>query len=163
MKKIDVPLLISCLLITQFAGIIGSVFTVKAITSWYRFLIKPFLNPPSWLFGPVWTLLFLLMGISLYLAIRQTHTLFFKDDKIFYFGLIFFGLQWVLNILWSYLFFYLHSPLWGLIDIILLAIFIALTIYYFWRLRPVAAYLLIPYLAWVLFATYLNYSLWRFN
>jgi tryptophan-rich sensory protein len=163
MKKIDIPLLIGCLFITQFAGIIGSLFTTKAITTWYQSLSKPFLNPPNWIFGPVWTILFLLMGISLYLILSQKHGLFFRHDKIFSLGLIFFAVQLVLNILWSYFFFYLHDPLWGLFDIILLIIFIGLSAYFFWRLRPLAGYILLPYLAWVLFATYLNYSLWRLN
>ncbi|PJC45221.1 TspO protein [Candidatus Pacearchaeota archaeon CG_4_9_14_0_2_um_filter_30_8] len=145
--------LIFAILISQLAGIIGSLFTITSTNSWYTTIIKPSFNPPNWIFGPVWTLLYLLMGISLYLILTTKKS---KNRKI---GLYLFFTQLVLNTLWSILFFGLHSPLAAFIEIILLWISILLTIKYFYKVNKKASYLLIPYILWVTFAAILNLSI----
>lgn len=142
--------------VCQFAGIIGSIFTASTVSSWYPTLIKPNFSPPAWLFGPVWVLLYFLMGISLYLIWQNKA----KDNKK---SLIIFGIQLILNVFWSFLFFGLKSPLYGLIDILLLLAAIILTIAFSFKISSYAAILLIPYLAWVFFATILNYSIMSLN
>jgi tryptophan-rich sensory protein len=128
------------------------VFTTSSIPTWYASLIKPSFNPPNWIFGPVWTTLYLLMGISLYLVwIRGA-----KKNRT---ALIWFGSQLALNSIWSILFFGLKSPLSAFIEIIFLWITILITIIYFYKTSKPAAYLLIPYILWVSFAAVLNISI----
>jgi steroid 5-alpha reductase family enzyme/tryptophan-rich sensory protein len=136
------------------AGFIGSFFTFTSIGSWYSTLNKPFFNPPNWLFGPVWTILYILMGISLYLAIKN------HADKN---AIVIFALQLALNALWSILFFGFQNPILALLEIFFLWIFILLTIIHFSRFSRLSGYLLIPYLLWVTFATILNYSIVALN
>jgi tryptophan-rich sensory protein len=150
-------LLIICLIIPQLAGFIGSIFNRASISTWYPLLVKPSFNPPNWIFAPVWIFLFVLMGISLYLVLIESAKV---DTKT---ALIIFSIQLTLNILWSFCFFYLQSPLLGLIDIILLLIFIVLNIIVFYSISPISAYLLTPYLLWVIFATILNISILVLN
>ncbi|TSC88716.1 MAG: tryptophan-rich sensory protein [Microgenomates group bacterium Gr01-1014_5] len=145
MKKINIPLLIFCVCICASAGIVGSIVTFNSVTTWYPTLIKPFFNPPSWIFGPVWTMLYFLMGISLYLVWRKK-----KAD------LQWFWIQLVLNALWSIIFFGLKNPLLAFVVIILLWVSIFLTIKSFQKVNKTAAVLLFPYLAWVSFASLLN-------
>lgn len=148
--KIHWNKLIIALLLPQLAGFIGSLFTSPKISTWYSSIIKPSFNPPSWVFGPVWTLLFILMGIALYLVWIE------KDNKK---ALTFFGIQLGLNTLWSILFFGLQNPLLALIDIFVLEAFILLTIKEFYKVSKKAAYLLIPYILWVSFAIILNFAI----
>jgi tryptophan-rich sensory protein len=157
MKIIDLLRLITSILLCQLAGFLGSLFTIPAIPTWYKTLNKPFFNPPNWIFSPVWISLFFLMGISLFLVWRRQGHPTFKT------ALIFFFVQLILNILWSGAFFWLRSPLLGLIDIILLWIAILLTILNFLKVSKIGGLLLIPYLIWVSFATFLNFSLWILN
>ena len=152
MKNI-IKLIIS-LVICQLAGVIGSFFNINSIPTWYATLNKPSFNPPNWVFGPVWTTLFLLMGISLYLVWTKGFT---KQ------ALIFFSIQLFLNILWSALFFGLRSPLSALIEIIILWAFILLTIISFYKISKIAGILLIPYILWVSFAAVLNFSIYLLN
>ena len=149
--------LIFAILISQLAGIIGSLFTITSTKSWYTTIIKPSFNPPNWIFGPVWTLLYLLMGISLYLILTTKKS---KNRKI---GLYLFFTQLVLNTLWSILFFGLQSPLFAFIEIIILWLAILLTIIYFYKINKKASYLLIPYILWVTFAAILNLSIYSLN
>ena len=121
-------------------------------------LVKPSFNPPSWLFGPVWTLLYILMGISLFLVIMEGRK--GRDVRI---PLVLFAIQLILNTLWSFAFFGLESPVSGLLVILLLLIFIVATMMAFYPVRKAAAWLLIPYLLWVSFATVLNYALYTLN
>jgi len=153
LKKII--LLIVSIIICQGAGFIGSIFTTPKIGSWFAGLIKPSFNPPNWIFAPVWTSLFLLMGIALFLVIQ--------GKPLPKFALIAFVVQLILNILWSYLFFGLQNPMIAFMEIIILWLAILTTIYLFWPINKTAAYLLIPYIAWVSFASVLNFSLWRLN
>ncbi|MFC1613453.1 TspO/MBR family protein [Patescibacteria group bacterium] len=149
--------LIAAILICQAAGIIGSFFTTPSIKGWYASLNKPSFNPPNWIFGPVWTSLFLLMGISLYLVWKS------QKGRKRSIALTTFSVQLVLNIIWSFLFFELNCPLCAFIEIIILWLAIALTIYYFAKINKKAAYLLLPYLFWVSFAMILNFSIWILN
>lgn len=139
--------------ICQLAGIIGAVFTTSAIPTWYTTLERPIFNPPNWVFGPVWTLLYTMMGISLYLVWRQRN-----ESKLVQTALSWFAGQLALNSLWSIVFFG-QKNLWGaFIVIILLWGLIFKTIRQFWPISRPAAWLLIPYLAWVSFATMLNFA-----
>ena len=142
------------LLLPQLVGFAGSAATIPSITGWYSSLIKPSFNPPNWIFAPVWTSLFLLMGISSYLVFKQ---------KITSPAIVFYLLQLLLNFLWSYFFFGLHQPLLALVDIILLWLLILATIISFYRLFPAAGLLLIPYLFWVSFASILNLYIVKLN
>ncbi len=151
-------LFIISIVICQFAGFIGSVFTVNSISTWYTTLVKPGFNPPNWLFGPVWTLLYLLMGISLYFVWQKG-----TADPHIKIALLMFAAQLVLNILWSILFFGMRSPMLGLIEIALLWVFILLTITNFYHISKPASYLLIPYILWVSFAAVLNLSIFLLN
>ena len=149
--------LIASIIICQLAGIIGAIFTTPSISGWYTNLNKPFFNPPSWLFGPVWTLLYLLMGISLFFVWNQKKGVKTKT------ALIIFAIQLGLNALWSIIFFGLHSPLVAFLEIIVLWLFIILTIIKFFPISKISAYLLIPYLLWVSFAGFLNLFIVRLN
>jgi len=149
--------LVISIVLCQIAGLLGSFFTTPAIPTWYKTLNKPFFTPPNWIFGPVWVSLFILMGISLFLVWRK------PDHPKFKPALLFFSVQFILNVLWSAAFFGLQSPLLGLIDIILLWIAILLTILNFFKVSKVAGMLLMPYLLWVSFASLLNFSLWILN
>jgi len=135
-------------------AIVGSIVTTPAISTWYTTLNKPVFNPPNSLFAPVWTVLFLLMGISLYLVWAKKA----KAEKKKLAVELFFA-QLIFNYLWSLLFFGLYSPILAFVDIILLWIAILVTIIKFYDLSKTAAYLLIPYLVWVSFAAILNYSI----
>ena len=140
------------------AGTIGSIFNIKAIPNWYAKLKKSKLNPPGFVFGPVWTILYLMMAISLYLVWITG-----GKSSSFNLAIILFLIQLFLNVIWSYLFFGIRKPLFAFYEIILLWIFILLTIISFFQFSKAAAYLLLPYLFWVSFASYLNYSVWKLN
>lgn len=150
--------IIIAILIAELAGIIGTFFTTPAIPTWYATLLKPELAPPNWIFGPVWTTLFALMGIASYLIWEKGwHR---KDVKI---ALSFYAFQLALNTLWSAVFFGLQNPGLALVEISLLWISILATILAFYKISRPASYLLIPYILWVSFAMYLNYAIWTLN
>ncbi len=140
------------------AGLIGSVFTTPAIPTWYAALVKPALNPPAWVFGPVWTVLYILMGIALYLVWSKGW-----EQKNVQVATAIFAVQLALNVLWSYFFFGLQAPFFALIEIVLLWIAILMTIGAFHRVSVPAAVLLVPYFLWVSFAAYLNYGIYALN
>lgn len=144
--------LIGFILLCQAAGIIGSIFTFNSVNTWYPTLEKPFFNPPSFVFGPVWTTLYFLMGISLFLV--------WGKKKI---DLRWFWAQLSLNTIWSIIFFGLKNPLFALIIIIFLWISIFQTIKSFKKVNKKASYLLYPYIAWVSFAAILNLSIVLLN
>lgn len=150
--------LVSAIVVSELAGIIGSVFTTPSIAGWYVTLTKPALNPPAWVFGPVWTTLFALMGIAAFLIWKKG--LERRDVKI---ALGMFVGQLVLNTLWSIIFFGLRSPGGALIEIIFLWFAILATIVAFAKISKPAAWLLVPYIAWVSFAGYLNFTIWMLN
>jgi translocator protein len=154
----DYKKLILCVGVCLLAGVIGSFFTMDAIPTWYAALTKPSFNPPNWVFGPVWTTLYILMGISLYLVwISKKKT----DERRQ--GIIFFFVQLGLNTLWSILFFGLQSPFFAFIEIVILWFMILLTMISFYKVRKIAAYLLVPYILWVSFASILNLSIYFLN
>ncbi len=143
---------------SELAGIIGSVFTAPAIAGWYATIVKPELNPPAWVFGPVWTTLFALMGVAAFLIWKQG--LERRDVRI---ALGIFVGQLALNTLWSILFFGLQNPGAAFIEIVILWFAILATIVAFARISRPAAWLLAPYILWVSFASYLNFSIWMLN
>jgi tryptophan-rich sensory protein len=136
---------------------LGSLVTTPRINGWYAELDKPFFNPPSWIFGPVWTALFLAMAVAGWLVWRKRG---FSGARV---ALTLFGLQLFLNVLWSTLFFGLKSPGAALIEIVVLWLAILGTTLAFRQTSRTAAMLLVPYLAWVAFATLLNLEIWRLN
>ena len=140
------------------AGAIGSVFTASSMDTWYANLAKPALNPPGWVFGPVWTTLFVLMGIAMFLVWKKLESN--RHTKV---ALTLFGVQLILNILWSVLFFGLRSPGSAFVEIIFLWVAILATIIAFAKVSRPAGWLLVPYILWVSFATYLNYSIYILN
>jgi len=145
-------------LVCLSAGFIGSFFTTPSIPTWYATLNKPSFNPPNWLFAPVWTTLFILMGIAAFFIWRKG--LKKKEVKS---ALIIFLFQLIFNTLWSFLFFKFHSPFWALADIAVLWVLILLSLIKFWKINKAAGILLIPYLLWVSFASFLNYTIYRLN
>lgn len=146
--------LIACIALCEGVGIVSSIFTLNAIPTWYVYLNKPAFSPPNWIFGPVWTVMYILMGIALY----QVWTLRTKKKTLQRSSLQLFIIQLAVNFLWTFIFFGLRSPVGGLIDIIILWIFILLTLTRFYKLSKIAGYLMAPYLLWVSFATILNFS-----
>ena len=144
--------------ICLLAGYVGSYYTTPEIPTWYAGLQKPEINPPSWVFAPVWTVLYILMGISLYLILQSDLR---KQDVQF--GFILFIFQLMVNIGWSFFFFGLHSTFFGFLAIVLLWAVLLCTIIQVWRFSIPAAVLLLPYFVWVSFAGYLNYAILVMN
>ena len=157
MKSFDFKKFILSISICLFFGFLGSFFTSSSINDWYVSIKKPSFNPPNWIFGPVWTFLYVLMGISLYTIINR------RFDKKVKSGIITFGIQLTLNFFWSIIFFGLKNILLAFIEIVVLWFFIIVTILKFWRIDKRASYLLIPYLTWVSFAAVLNFSIYLLN
>jgi tryptophan-rich sensory protein len=151
-------LLVFSLAIPLLIGFLGSTLTTPNIPTWFVCLEKPFFSPPNWLFAPVWTILFILMGLALFLVLRDG-----RKNRYFEDAILVFGAQLILNLYWSFFFFFIHSPLLAFYDIIILWLMIALNIYCFYKIKKTAAYLLIPYIVWVSFAAILNYSIWFLN
>ena len=149
--------LILSLAIPQLIGLLGSIFTIQSVNNWYTTLAKPVFQPPSWLFGPVWTILFILIGLSLYFYWQEKS----KVNKSI--GYIIFAIQMFFNLLWSVLFFDLRNPLFALIEIFILWILILINILLFYNVSKKSAYLLIPYLFWVSFASILNLAIFILN
>jgi tryptophan-rich sensory protein len=144
----------ACLALCFLPGLIGSRFTPGA---WYVALEKPALTPPGWVFPVVWSTLYLMMGVALFLVLIS------DSRRALALPLVVFGLQLVLNGLWSWLFFGLQRPDLALLDIGVLWVAILASTVLFWRLSWVAGALLVPYLVWVGFASWLNFGLWRLN
>ncbi len=157
MKNKYVRLLVA-LGLPQLAGLIGSVFTMKSIPGWYAFLEKPALTPPNYVFAPAWTTLYVLMGVAFFLVWRAKPS---RDD--FRLATLVFHLQLALNAFWSIAFFGLQDPFLGLLVIGSLWILIWANILLFYRISRPAGLLLVPYLLWVSFASYLNYMIWILN
>ncbi len=152
------------ILLPVLGGALTGYASMSGLSEWYVGLNKPALNPPGWVFGPVWTTLYLLMGISSYLVFSKKY-LFLKKKKKFKrkLALTFYFSQLALNFLWSFSFFYFESPLLALINIAVLFALIVPTIIYSYKVRKIAGYLLIPYILWVSFATYLTLMIFLLN
>ncbi|MCE5328708.1 MAG: tryptophan-rich sensory protein [Planctomycetaceae bacterium] len=136
---------------------LGGWITAPAVRDWYATLRKPPWNPPAWVFAPVWTFLFGTMAVSAWLVWLR------RDSTAITAAMVLFGVQLALNLAWSALFFGLHRPLWALADIAGLLAAIIATIALFWRVHPLAGQLLIPYAAWVTYASTLNAAVWWLN
>ncbi len=158
MKIKTVIKFIIALLLCQCAGFAGSLFTTPSIPTWYATLNKPSFTPPSWIFAPVWTLLYVLMGITLFMLWQR-----FSHTRMTRVAITFFIIQLALNVIWSALFFGIHSPFLAFIEIIVLWLAILGTIIFSLRVSRIAGGLLIPYLLWVSFASILNFSIWQLN
>lgn len=157
MNKITriLAVVVTCLVIGYFSGMV----TRSAITSWYPTLIKPSFNPPNWIFAPVWSTLFVMMGVAAGLVWDRIEA----EREVVKKALICFAIQLALNALWSYLFFGLHNPMLAGLEIIILWLMIFETYIQFAKINKIAGYLFIPYLAWVSFAAVLNGSIWWLN
>ncbi|GGG36268.1 TspO and MBR [Croceivirga lutea] len=136
----------------------SSIATQSSVNDWYLTLNKPSFNPPNWIFAPVWTILYVMMGVAAGIVWgKGFHHIWVKT------GLYHFGFQLLLNAMWSLVFFGLKEPFYALLIIIALAILIVLTIKWFNVVSKKAAWLLVPYLLWVIFATALNFKIWELN
>ena len=151
--------LLMAILLCQSAGIIGMLTNAESLSVWYTTIQKPSFNPPGWIFGPVWILLYLLMGMSLYLVWQKRA----HEKKKIETAVKVFLFQLILNAIWSPLFFSFHSIGGALIDIIALWMSIIATIFLFAKINQKAAWLLAPYILWVTFALILNTSIWILN
>jgi tryptophan-rich sensory protein len=147
-----------CIILCLSIGILGSFTTIGSIPNWYAYLNKPVFSPPNWIFGPVWSVLYILMGISIYLIWLKG----FKTKKIRE-AVYLFGVQLILNAIWTPVFFGLKNTMAAFVIIVLMWLFILKTIMAFQKINKTAAYLLYPYLAWVSFASILNFSIWFLN
>lgn len=157
MKK-KVVSLVLFLLVVFSIQFIGRYFTLSSVNDWYPTLQKPSWNPPSWVFGPVWTLLYLSIAVSGWLVFLKVESL--KDRAIAFSS---YGSQLLFNLLWSFGFFYQRNPALGLVYIVILTALIIENLVIFAKFYRPAALLLVPYFLWTLFAATLNYSIWRMN
>jgi tryptophan-rich sensory protein len=140
------------------AGAVSGFFTTPEIATWYQTIRKPEWQPPNWLFGPVWTTLYVMMGIAFYLIWKSD-----ADPTKKRLAIILWSIQLVLNFFWSFVFFKQHQIDWALGEIAVLWLFILLTILAFTRISKAAAWLLVPYISWVSFASILTYTIYRLN
>lgn len=145
------------LVVSFSAAALGALATNPEIDGWYRSLVRPEWTPPDAVFGPVWSVLYLLMAISAWLVWGAAG---FQRPFL---PLVWFHVQLTLNVLWSWIFFHLHQPGWAFLEILSLWGAIALTIFYFFRIRRLAGTLMVPYLVWVTFAAGLNFTIWQLN
>ncbi len=145
----------TCLVVGYLSGMV----TRESITTWYPTLVKPVFNPPNWLFAPVWTILYLMMGLAGGLVWNKIET----DEKNVKLAFKYFIIQLALNAVWSFIFFYLHNPFLAFVEIILLWLMIYEVYNQFKRIDKNAGLLFIPYLLWVSFAGVLNFSIWWLN
>lgn len=149
---------IIAIIISELAGVIGSIFNISSVPGWYAALQKPAFNPPAWVFAPVWTILYALMGVAAFFLWRNGW-----EKRRVKIALGVFGVQLFLNAAWSIIFFGLHSPGWAFVEIVFLWLATFSTIVVFFKISRPAAYLLVPYILWVSFAAYLNFSIWQLN
>ena len=145
----------TCLAIGYFSGMA----TRSSITTWFPTLVKPIFNPPNWVFAPVWSMLYIMMGIAAGLVWNRIET----NKEAVKKALVFFAIQLALNAAWSVIFFYFHNPFLALIEVILFWLLIFETHIQFKKIDKTAGLLFIPYLAWVSFAIVLNASIWWLN
>ena len=150
--------LLIAMLIPLLVGGTAGFFTASGVDGWYALANKPWFNPPNWIFMPVWTMLYLMMGIALYLVWKTK-----ADKSIKQTSIILFAVQLTLNFFWSLIFFKMQQPGWAFAEIIVMWLMILLTIIWFSKISSAAAWLLVPYLCWVSFASVLNYTIWQLN
>lgn len=147
----------------ELVGIVGALTTATGESSWYEALVKPPFNPPSWLFGPVWTILYAMMGIAAFLVWRARREARGDARRNAHRALVLFAVQLVLNGIWTPIFFGAESIVGGAIVIVSLLVVLALTVRAFFGVSRIAGWLLVPYLLWVAFATALTLSIWWLN
>ena len=157
MKAVDVVKLVVSIAVPLLAGFGSTVWTINTIPTWYASLNKPWFSPPNVVFAPVWTTLYILMGVALFLIWRSPRNRT-RDT-----GIALFAAQLVVNVIWTFAFFGLQNTLFGVLTIVPLWILIAVTIYQFYKVDKWASYLLVPYLAWVSIATAPNASVYLLN
>ncbi|HTM99746.1 MAG TPA: TspO/MBR family protein [Pedobacter sp.] len=157
-KKFQPLAFIVCLLIPLAIGALGGFFTFESVKSWYTTLNKPSFNPPNSIFGPVWTTLYILIGIASYLIWKQR-----KDASGYKLALVIYIFQLLLNLTWSFLFFYQHQIGYALIEIGILLLTIIINAILFYQIHKIAGLLFIPYILWVSFASYLTYNIYLLN
>lgn len=145
-----------CIVLCASAAWLGSVLTIDGVNGWYQTIKKPSFNPPNTIFAPVWSVLYLMMAVSLYYVLKSHHS----NKKL---AIVIFMVQLVLNVLWSLLFFKLHLVGLALMDMILMLVLMISYYFIVKPIKPIAAYLFIPYIAWVAFATVLTASIWSLN
>lgn len=150
--------LIVSLILPQAAGGLGAFLMGDSVSAWYRVLEKPFFNPPSFIFGPVWTALYFLMGIAAYLVWKRA-----KENIEARKAMNIYWIHLALNASWTPIFFGLHNIGLAFLNIVVLWALILILIIKFWKISKTASYLLMPYILWVSFATYLNYAIWTLN
>lgn len=150
--------LIFLIVVCQLVGGLGAIATTSSVDTWYAELTKPSFNPPAWVFGPVWTLLYLMMAIACWIVLDSSVKPELKKNALFLFAA-----QLISNGIWSPIFFGIKSPGYALFDIIILWVLIIFAIKSFFKVSKFAAYLMLPYFAWVSFAAILNFFLWRLN
>lgn len=150
--------LITAVALPLALGAFAGFFTSSSVQGWYSTINKPSFNPPNWIFAPVWTTLYVMMGIAFYIVWIKV-----EQTKIKTKAIIFYFIQLILNFCWSIIFFYAGEPGWAFAEIILLWIMIAATINKFSRISKTAAWLMVPYILWVSFAAVLNFAIWRLN
>ena len=162
--KTNFKKLIPSLIFPQLAGLFGSLFTIQSVSTWYTTITKASFNPPGWVFGPAWTVLYILMGIASYLIWQQVDKPFGKlRDRRAKNALTIFWVHLFFNASWSWVFFGLHLPRLALLNLLILWVFVIIMIGKFYRIDKRASYLLIPYLLWLSFAGVLNYFIWILN
>ncbi len=152
-----IKLIVSVGIPMSIGGIAGY-FTSSSVDGWFTTIVKPSFNPPNWLFAPVWTALYIMMGIAFYIVWISD-----ADKKTKNTAILIYAFQLVANFLWSFIFFYTQQPGWALVDIGLMWILILLTIFQFGKISSAAAWLLVPYICWVSFASILNFAIWKLN
>ena len=145
------------LLLVFLAGGLGSYFTAQSVSTWYQDIEKPGFTPPDWVFGPVWTTLFVLMAVAAWIVWRN------RANSQVGWAMGFFAIQLALNTLWSFLFFGIRNPGYALFEIVILWGCILITVVLFWRNNRLSGLLLVPYLIWVSYAAVLNYLIWKIN
>lgn len=146
------------ILIPLLVGGISGFFTASGVEGWYAAANKPWFNPPNWIFAPVWTTLYILMGIAFYLVWKSDAAYPVKQTAI-----VLFTVQLTLNFFWSLIFFKLQQPGWAFVEVLALWLTILLTIFAFGKISSAAAWLMVPYISWVSFASVLNYAIWKLN
>jgi tryptophan-rich sensory protein len=146
------------ILIPLLVGAVSGLFTSSGVQGWYAAANKPSFNPPDWIFAPVWTTLYVLMGIAFFLVWKST-----ADHAVKQTAIILFAGQLALNFIWSFLFFKMQQPGWAFAEIVLMWVAILITILWFGKISAAAAWLLVPYICWVSFAAVLNYAIWKLN
>lgn len=161
MKIKQIVQLVLSIALCQTAGLLGSIFTIGGIDSWYQGLAKPFFNPPGWVFGPVWIMLYTLMGVAFYLLWGRTQKLRKRHESK---NLVFlFLIHLVFNAIWSPIFFGMHQIGFAFIIIIAMVGSLIYIMYKVWSIDRRISYILMPYLAWISFASILNLAIWILN